>query len=136
MRLLPILLVAATPCLAQDSTIDLLSPDEFRDYAEGYTLYFEQDGSPFGTESFEEGGATTWRYGDGSCVNGAWRPHGGQICFFYGDDQGVLCWRMYRDGDDLLARLLDGGEEAGGLELRITRRDRKPLLCGEPGTEL
>ena len=112
-----------------------ITPQEFRDYAEGYTLYFEQDGQPFGTESFEPGGATTWRYGDGVCTEGVWRPHGAQICFYYGDQQGVLCWRMLRDGDDLIARLLGDGENAG-LELRIVKRDREPLLCGGPATDL
>ena len=38
---------------------------------------------------------------------------------------------MLRDDQGMLARLLDG--ENAGLELRVTRRDRVPLLCGEPG---
>lgn len=129
------LALIAAPALAQDTELEIMGPEAFRDYAEGYTLYFEQDGEPFGTESFEEGGATRWRYGDGSCIDGSWRPHGGQVCFYYGDTQGVLCWRMFRDGDDLLARLLGDGENAG-MELRITKRDREPLLCGAPGPEL
>ena len=40
---------------------------------------------------------------------------------------------MLRDDDGLLARLL-GGENAG-LELRVTGRDKQPLLCGDPGTQ-
>ncbi|MBY8974729.1 hypothetical protein KHP62_02850 [Rhodobacteraceae bacterium NNCM2] len=130
------LVILATPALAQEAGQQIVSPDAFREYAEGYTLYFEQDGEPFGTESFEEGGATKWRYDDGSCVAGAWRPHGGQICFFYGDNQGVLCWRMTRrEGvDGMIAKLLSDGENKG-MELHITRRDKVPLLCGEPGTE-
>ncbi|MEM8792990.1 MAG: hypothetical protein AAGE80_15325 [Pseudomonadota bacterium] len=127
--LLTILL--AMPAGAQE----IMSPEAFREYSEGFTLYFEQDGEPFGTESFGEGGSTTWRYRDGSCIEGVWKPHGGQVCFFYGDQQGVLCWRMLRDGDDIIARLLGEAENAG-MELRITRRDKKPLLCGDPGTEL
>lgn len=112
-----------------------MTPKDFREYAEGYTLYFEEGGEPFGSESFEPGGATKWRYNDGSCIEGIWKPHGAQICFYYGDAQGVLCWRMLRDGDDIIARLLGEAENAG-MELRITRRDRKPLICGAPGTEL
>jgi hypothetical protein len=120
-----------TGVLADETPI---SPKEFRDYAEGWTLYFERDGKPFGSESFDPGGKVTWRYRDGSCVEGAWRPHGAQLCFLYNSEaEGeVLCWRMLRDDQGLLARLL-GGENAG-LELRITGRDRKPLLCGDPGT--
>jgi len=112
-----------------------IAPSEFRDYAEGWTLYFERDGEAFGSEHFEAGGQTRWRYLDGSCVRGAWRPHGAQICFLYEDGaaaQKVLCWRLLRDEAGLLARLLDG--EGAGLELRVTGRDRRPLLCGDPGT--
>lgn len=115
--------------------LEPISPSEFRDYAEGYTLYFERDGKPFGAESFGEGGETQWRFQDGSCVRGAWRPHGAQLCFFYGPGTEVQCWRMLRDGDAMIAKLLGDGEGAG-MELHITGRDKRPLLCGEPGTEL
>ncbi|MEM0924004.1 MAG: hypothetical protein AAGI13_13230 [Pseudomonadota bacterium] len=115
--------------------LEPITPREFRDYAEGYTLYFERDGEAFGSESFEPGGSTTWRYRDGICVDGVWKAHGAQICFYYGNAQAVLCWRMLRDGDRLLARLLGDGENAG-MELEITRRDRAPLICGEPGEAL
>lgn len=109
-----------------------ISPGEFRDYAEGWTLYFERDGEPFGSEQFEPGGQTRWRYRDGSCVHGAWRPYGAQVCFLYNSEiEGeVLCWRMLRDDEGLMARLLNG--ENAGLELRITGRDKEPLLCGAP----
>jgi len=113
-----------------------ISPSEFRDYAEGYTLYFERDGEFFGSEEFKPGGKTVWRYRDGTCVDGAWRAHGAQICFRYetaGPDGEVLCWRMLRrDDGSLMARLLGDGENAG-LELDVIRRDREPLLCGGPG---
>ena len=128
---LGLLLLLATPLGAQE----VMSPEEFRDYAEGYTLYFEENGEPFGTESFGTDGSTKWRYRDGSCVEGAWRPHEAQICFYYGDTQGVLCWWMLRDGDEIIARLL-GDDQTQPLELRITRRDKRPLICGDPGTAL
>ncbi|MFK7944499.1 MAG: hypothetical protein AB8B85_16510 [Paracoccaceae bacterium] len=120
------------PALADEEVP--ISPSEFREYSEGWTLYFERDGRPFGSESFDSSGKTRWRYSDGSCVEGYWRPHGAQICFLYESDQEdeVLCWRMLRDEEGLLARLLNGTNQ--GLELRITGRDRRPLLCGEPGT--
>ena len=114
---------------------DVVSPSEFRDYAEGYTLYFERDGRAFGSERFEADGKSRWRYNDGSCVDGAWKAHGAQICFLYhpeGAEREVLCWRVLRDAQGLFARLLTG--ENAGIELRVVRRDREPLLCGEPGT--
>ena len=122
----------AGPALAEEKPI---SPGEFRDYAEGWTLYFEREGEPFGSEAFLNNGKVRWRYRDGSCVEGHWRPHGAQLCFLYESEQEgeVLCWRMLRDDQGLLARLL-GGENAG-LELRVTGRDKQPLLCGDPGTQ-
>jgi len=127
-----------------------MTPEAFRAFAEGYTLYFERDGRPFGAERFEKGGRVTWQFGDGPCAEGVWRPHGAQACFFYGgagadEPFEVLCWRMMReggpvagapDGDPgIVARLLGDGPDAG-LELRIVRRDRRPLLCGETGPDI
>ena len=128
--LLALILLAAMPAAAEEKVV---SPSEFREYAEGWTLYFERDGEPFGSESFGPDGDTTWRYRDGTCADGAWRPHGAQICFLYdqNNNNDVLCWRVLRDKDGLLARLLNG--ERQGLELRVTGRDNKPLLCGDPG---
>lgn len=131
MLILAVVLIAA-PTLAEEP----LSPEEFRDYAEGWTLYFEREGQPFGSETFEQGGKVRWRYSDGSCVRGAWRPHDGRLCFLYDSAaEGALlnCWQMVRDDEGILARLIDG--ENAGLELRVTRRDRSPLLCGEPGLD-
>lgn len=133
--MLAALLLVSAPALAQDPELraEIVSPDEFQDYAEGYTVYFEQDGRPFGSESFEPGGKTRWRFNDGSCVRGVWRPYGAQVCFLYDmqDDTGPLCWRMLRDGEEIIARLLDGPE--AGMQIRIIGRDKAPLLCGEPG---
>lgn len=119
--------------LAEETPV---SPSEFRAFSEGYTLYFDREGEAFGSESFASDGNVVWRYNDGSCVKGAWRPHGAQLCFLYEGQAAngeVLCWRMLRTGKgDLIARLLQG--ENAGLELKITGRDKKPLLCGDPGT--
>ncbi len=126
------LLAVAVPALALALAEKPLSPTEFRDYAEGHTLYFDRDGAPFGSEAFEPGGQTLWRYMDGSCTEGVWRPHGGQLCFYYGDGSEVLCWRLIRDDEGLLVRLLGDGPDAG-MELRITGRDQRRPICGEPG---
>ena len=127
------LVMLAPAALADEEPV---SPPEFREFSEGHTLYFERDGEAFGSERFEAGGKTRWRYPDGSCVRGAWRAHGAQICFLYDApnevEREVLCWRVLRDEDGMLARLLSG--ENAGLELRIVRRDTKPLLCGDPAT--
>jgi len=121
-------LALASPAFGEE----VVSPSEFREYAEGYTLYFERDGEPFGSETFEPGGNTVWRYMDGSCSDGAWRPHGAQVCFYYGEGTDVLCWRLVRDDEGLVVRLLGDGPDAG-MELRVTARDERPPICGEPG---
>ena len=123
-------LLIAAPALAEEP----ISPEEFRDFAEGWTLHFERDGEPFGSETFEQGGKVRWRYNDGSCVRGAWRPRDGELCFLYdSENEGPAfnCWEMVRDDRGMFARLLDG--ENAGMELRVARRDRMPLLCGAPG---
>lgn len=126
-----VLIAVCLPALADEE----VSPSEFRDYAEGWTLHFERDGERWGEEQFLQGGATLWRYQDGSCSEGAWRDYDGDVCFYYGLDDGVLCWQMLRDDDGLYARLETEGE-GQGMVLRITGRDRKPLLCGGPGVQL
>lgn len=132
MRALPALVLAFAIGVLPARAEEPVSPSEFREYAEGWTLHFEKDGEPFGTEKFESGGRTLWRFRDGTCAPGVWRPHGAQVCFFYGGDSEVLCWRVLRDERGILVRLLGEGEDAG-MELRITGRDNAEPICGEPG---
>ncbi|MEM8596858.1 MAG: hypothetical protein AAGF76_10355 [Pseudomonadota bacterium] len=119
-----------------------VSPEEFRDYAEGYTLYFERDGEPWGSESFEPDGSVTWRFPIGTCIQGVWSGHQGRVCFYYGEGDEVMCWAMRREEGVLRGRLdetLPSGElveDADGMELTITHRDRAPLLCSEEGAAL
>lgn len=125
-------LLGAAPAAAEERP---MSPAEFRSLAEGWTLHFESDGLPYGAETFHPGARTTWQDLDGSCVEGRWWAHGAQICFAYEDEaeaEGAppICWRMLRIGDGIVARLLGDAPDAG-LELRLARRDRTPLLCGD-----
>lgn len=131
--LLLALCLALVPATAVSAAEEPVSPSEFREFAEGWTLHFEQDGEPFGQEAFGSGGETVWRYPDGSCIEGVWKPHGAQLCFFYyGQGSEVLCWRALRDEKGLLVRLLGEGPDAG-MELRVTGRDKAPPICGDPG---
>jgi len=129
--------LSAGPAAAEstESAATPISPSEFEAHAEGYTLYFEREGKPFGAEAFHPDGAVTWRFQDGSCIEGIWRAHGAQMCFLYEGAPEVQCWRMLRDEGGIYAKLLGEGPDAG-LELRITGRDQTPLLCGDPGTDL
>ena len=74
-----LLLLAPDPAWAGEPRP--VSPSAFRALAEGYTLHFEHDGAYFGSEAFREGGSSTWRYPNGTCVDGGWEPHGAQLCF-------------------------------------------------------
>lgn len=134
-RLLLALVLIAAPALADEPAEpagEPVSPSEFRDYAEGWTLHFEHRGEPIGEEAFEPDGETLWRFRDGTCIEGVWKPHGGQLCFYYGRGDEVLCWRAWRDAEGLYFRLLGDGPDAG-MELRVTGRDKRPPLCDEPG---
>lgn len=126
-----VLILAAGP-LARAAGETPLSPSEFSAYAEGWTLRFERDGEHWGDERFEPGGAVLWRFPEGRCIEGLWRPHGAQMCFLYQGDGEILCWRMLRDDNGIFARLLGDGPDAG-MELRITGRDKARPLCGGPG---
>jgi hypothetical protein len=98
---------------------------EFGAYAEGWTLHFERDGAPFGAESFDGEGNVVWKPEGGDCERGVWGHDGERICFLY--PGALACWRVERSGDVLIAR----AEDARAFALRITRRDRAPLLCDD-----
>jgi hypothetical protein len=102
-----------------------LSAEEFRAFAEGWTLHFELHGAPFGTETFGPGGQTLWRPEGGACTPGLWAAIGQEVCFFYGDDS--ACWRLWRDAGGVVARSSPDGD----MEVRVRRRDRAPLDCAE-----
>jgi hypothetical protein len=131
-RLLLALCLAMAPAAALGIAEEPVSPSEFRDYAEGWTLHFEHEGEPFGEEAFAPGGHTIWRDPEGQCLEGVWKPHGAQLCFYYGQGREVLCWRALRDEEGLFVRLLGDGPDAG-MELRVTGRDKARPLCGGPG---
>lgn len=128
-----LLLIAASALAA--SAEEVVSPQEFQQFSEGYTLYFAHDGRAFGSESYGPDRRTRWRSSDGRCVRGVWEPRGGQVCFLYAmPGAKPLCWRVLRDEAGMFARLLDGPE--AGMVLRITGRDKAPLLCGGPGQQV
>jgi hypothetical protein len=128
------LLLALAP---QAVAAEPVSPEEFGDYAEGHTLYFERDGEPWGTEAFRPDGTVRWRYPSGECLEGVWRGHEGNVCFYYGPGTEVLCWAMRRDepGGNIFGVLIGESDDAG-LELEITGRDKRPVICTGEGVDL
>lgn len=113
---------------------DPVSPKEFSDFALGWTLYYEEEGAPAGSEHFRPDGRVRWRDEAGECFDGVWRAHRDQACFYYGPGTDVLCWSLHRTrpSGNIVVRLT-GDREDAGMELEIVRRDRKPLLCKGEG---
>lgn len=107
-----------------------MSPQEFEDYIEGKTLYFAQQGQPYGVEQYLPGRQSIWRYADGSCANGVWYARQEMICFVYeGDDSPEQCWRFLNKAGKFAARA-DGREP--GADLDVIWRDSEPIACKAP----
>lgn len=115
---------------------EMLTPEEFAEFALGWTLYFERDGEPWGAEEFRGDGSVRWQFQSGDCTEGIWRPYQGAICFTYEDAHEILCWQMSRsETDDRLIAKLVGQGEGDVLELEIVRKDKRPLICSPEGTD-
>lgn len=121
------LLMTTGPAMADER----LSAETFTEFATGYTLYYEtEDGDRFGSETFDEQGFVTWRDPSGICTSGGWRAYDDDLCFLY--DGEVQCWGFFEGPDGNYVRPVDEEEP----KLRVTRRDRTPLSCGEQDVEL
>ncbi len=127
-------------CLAAISVLALAGPaaadaamtgDEFEALSEGRTLHFSLGGAPFGSEAFQPGRRSVWRFPDGTCASGSWRERDGAICFLYDGDPDEQCWLFRREGGGVVAYFLEDGapdEEP----VMLDRVDRAPLVCRGP----
>lgn len=106
-----------------------MSGPEFQAASEGWTLYFEtEDGEYFGAEQYFENRESLWSPRGGQCVPGVWRAVDDRICFVHFRD--LACWRIYgEDGEVAAAQSAEPNDT--GLTLRVIRRDKAPVLCGE-----
>ncbi|MEL7463827.1 MAG: hypothetical protein AAFN79_07150 [Pseudomonadota bacterium] len=118
--------LAASPAATSDLP---MSGPEFRAASEGWTLYFETlDGEYFGAEQYFENGESLWSPVGAQCIPGVWRAYDERICFVHYND--LACWRVYgEDGEVAYAQSAEPNDT--GLTLRVTRRDKSPVLCGE-----
>ncbi|NOX73642.1 MAG: hypothetical protein GXP03_08495 [Alphaproteobacteria bacterium] len=124
-RIATLLVLFTTPLLAQE----VISPEKFRAYAEGKTLYFAQKGAPYGVEQYFPGQKSIWQYADGTCARGIWYARKELICFLYEGDNQEQCWRFLQDGERYAARA-DGN--APEDDLFVVGRDEKDILCKAP----
>jgi hypothetical protein len=124
-RILFLFTLAATQLSAQE----IVSPEKFKNYATGKTLYFAQKGTPFGVEQYLPGQNSIWQYSDGTCARGIWYARKEMICFLYEGDSREQCWRFLQDGEKYVARA-DGNEPAD--DLVVTGRDERDIQCKAP----
>lgn len=119
-------------CLASPlSAESLVGPNDFSDFTEGYTLYFERHDTPYGAEQYLPGRQVIWQYADGTCTHGAWYAEGDALCFFYENDPAPQCWHFSRRGGGFYARVR-GLAEGDPSELQMSARLRGPLDCTGP----
>lgn len=100
-RLLFIALVFAPfPAMAED----FLNGEEFDAYTRGKTLFFGENGRPYGAEVYLDNRRLRWSFLDGECMDGEWYEQGEMICFVYEDNPGPQCWTFQIGPRGLIAR--------------------------------
>lgn len=124
-------LVAALILLAPAALAEeLVTPEAFESYAEGKTLYFAQQGQPYGVEQYLPGRQSIWQYADGTCARGVWYEKKDLICFVYEGDGDEQCWHFLKKQGGYAARALGREPEA---DLDVIWEDHRPIACSGPG---
>jgi hypothetical protein len=124
MRLALALLLTATAAQAETP----MTAAEFEAWSTGKTLDYYIDGTFWGSEQHLAGRTTLDADADGPCNHGEWFPRGDDICFSYEVSPGPHCWRFLRDGNQVLAEILD---EPDGQRFVVQTSDA-PLACPGP----
>lgn len=133
------LFLFACPALAAEP----MTGAEFRAFTEGHTLHVEDEtGVYFGSEQYPGNDRAIWLPTEGECQHGNWAEVGDRICFLY-ESGDVSCWRIYRDGATSMrfqnVPVMEDAENQAPeapneLFLRLTKRDKRPIICPEgPG---
>ncbi len=111
------------------AALEKLSAQDFDDYSRGHTLYFAQNGSPYGVEQYFDNHKSIWKYADGTCAKGVWWEERDLICFVYDSDPEPSCWSFHKDGDKYSARVEDGDP---ANELVVVGINNDPITCRGP----
>jgi hypothetical protein len=109
---------------------EIMSPEDFQSYAEGKTLYFSQQGQPYGVEQYLPGQQSIWQYADGTCAYGIWYARKNFICFIYDGDGDAQCWHFLQKGEQFSARAAGREPDA---DLDVIWKDERPISCKGPG---
>jgi hypothetical protein len=106
-----------------------MSADEFDAYTSGQTLYYSQNGTVYGAESYFDRARVRWSFLDGNCLFGTWQQREDMICFEYGPDLDIQCWRFFKDEGGLIAKFPTDEPTAPLYE---AHRAPTPLECPGP----
>ena len=124
--MLVILLSSASSLSSAEAT---LSGPDFDAFTNGHTLYYSQNGKVYGAESYLGDARVRWSFLDGNCLFGRWYEAGEMICFDYGADMDIQCWRFFKGNNGLIAEF-DG--QGDNLLLYEAYRVLSPLECPGP----
>lgn len=117
--------LAALPAAADPP----MTADEFEAFAAGRTLDFANSEGVFGTEEYLPDRQVRWAGADGQCMTGYWFEASGRICYRYEGDPFQYCWKIWREGDHVLAQLFE--DQPGDAPRRLTEATA-PLSCRGP----
>lgn len=125
--ILPLILgIASFPGLSQAG----MGAEEFDRYTRGKTLFFGNDGEPYGVERYLEGRRVIWSFLDGKCKHGRWYEQAGQICFLYEDRPfDPQCWTFTETPGGLNARFEN---DPLATELYEAQDMGEEMLCHGP----
>ena len=127
MQFLLFILLSSSSSLSS-AEVTLSGPD-FDAFTKGHTLYYSQNGKVYGAESYLDNARVRWSFLDGNCLFGRWYEVDELICFDYGAEMDIQCWRFFKSDNGLIAEF---DEEGDNLLLYEAHRVLSPLECPGP----
>ena len=127
MRFILFILLSSSSSLS--SAESTLSGPDFDAFTKGHTLYYSQNGKVYGAESYLDDAKVRWSFLDGNCLFGRWYEAGDSICFDYGTEVDIQCWRFFKGDNGLIAKF-DG--DGNSPPLYEAYRVSSPFECPGP----
>lgn len=106
-----------------------MSGAEFEAYVTGSTIYFAQNGQPYGGEEYHDNRRVRWSFLDGHCAEGVWYEDRDMICFVYDHTPDPQCWAFYQEPGGLRGVFEN---DPNATILVETSQASGPLLCLGP----
>lgn len=108
---------------------EIMSPEEFKAFSSGTTVFFNRYGSAYGAETYGRNNEVIWTFLDGKCQHGRWFGKDKAICFQYDGQPDPQCWYFLKDGAQKHARLIGDAPEH---DLIVVGQNNKKLDCRKP----